>query len=366
MNEFYAEMADQPEALRSTLTFYSQGLGVEILKKTRIIFEEFNFSHIIYTGMGSSYFNSLIGAYFLNSMGISADVRDTGEMLSYFKLPKKTNQGPELIIGVSQSGESGELVALIAKWEKERWTKKNLWGITNNPNSTLGQSAFLCIPTLAGMESSVTSKTYVTGILVHYLVARAIAGVDILTPMFSREMDRLITTTQPMIQYPDGDFFRIANQIDTFFGPISNLVFIGQGTALSTVHQATLNLKEISKIPAEGISIGMFRHGPIEVIDSNFRAIMIINDSQSVSLVNQVITKIIEKWGGGKIALISNQTDSHPKFPVENVLVLQNPVSTSYLAPIYEMMLLQPYLCLLAEKKGFIPGHFRNTQKITK
>lgn len=136
MNQFYAEMGDQPAALRSTLTFYSQGLGVEIIKKCHNILKEFKFSHIIYTGMGSSYFNSLIGAYFLNSMGISSDVRDTGEMLSYFKLPQKSDQFPELIIGVSQSGESGELVALISKWEKERWTKKNLWGITNNPNST--------------------------------------------------------------------------------------------------------------------------------------------------------------------------------------------------------------------------------------
>ena len=83
MTKFTDEMMDQPDALLKTLEYYIHpNQGAEILSKVQKLIRKGKFSNIIYTGMGSSYFNSLISVNLLNSRGFHAEVRDSGEMLN--------------------------------------------------------------------------------------------------------------------------------------------------------------------------------------------------------------------------------------------------------------------------------------------
>jgi fructoselysine-6-P-deglycase FrlB-like protein len=369
-NIFYEEISQQPAALAATFRFYqSNQPGGALLHKIRNFPRSQRISHITYTGMGSSYFNSLIAFYYLNARGIACDVRDTGEILNYFPPPFNDGYTRDLLIGVSQSGESGEIVQLISKWKGLGWKMDLFWAITNNPDSTLGQAASLVIPTLGGSEQSVTSKTYVTGLLVQYLLARSLAGSEIISPLMKTNFETLITEITPKVQAPQGEYFTLARSIHQFMGEIPVLICIGQGTAMATAMQVALNVKEIAKIPGEAISLNMFRHGPIETITPDFRAIIFVNDKECVQTTNQLIDNICSTWGGGKVLLISNRPESH--LPIvahftDQVLLIPNPIQDPFMAPIFEMIVLQPYLCYLAEQRGFVPGEFRNTRKITK
>jgi glucosamine--fructose-6-phosphate aminotransferase (isomerizing) len=135
---------------------------------------------------------------------------------------------------------------------------------------------------------------------------------------------------------------------------------------MTTVTQSTLNIKELAKVYAEGISIGQFRHGPIEVIDPNFHCICVIDDIQTAKIMDPTIRNILFNWGNGKVLVITNQQDFLSDIQSDNLKIITTPISNPYLAPIYDMILLQPWLCLVTEQRGFVPGEFRNTHKITK
>ena len=363
---FIEELKDQPKALKETFQYYEDpNQGGQILNTVRQIMKKSAFHHIIYTGMGSSFFNSIIASNYLSSKGISVDVRDTGEFFDFSRF--NTNKSPtEIIVGVSQSGESGELVKLIQKMKEEGFNFDNFWGITNTAESTLGKASRIRLLTKGGTETSVTSKTYTTGLLVHLMLARAICDEDPISPEIKTQTFNLIENLKGKIESETGEFWKLAKEIDTHLGNYSFINFIGHGTSMATVLQSALNIKELAKIYAEGITVGMFRHGPIEIIDPNFRGIILINDLTSAKIFKPVIQNIIEKWGQGKIVVITNQPAELSGISSNNLMVCINPIQNPYLAPIYDMILLQPYLCLKTEQHGFIPGEFRNTQKITK
>ena len=370
MLPFFKEILEQPEALTNTLEFYLQdGKGNSFFSHARKVLDSRPPTQIIFTGMGSSFYNSLIPYYYLNSRGVPCDVQDTGEILRYFPPPAPPSidsKGKKLIIGVSQSGESGELVKLFTKWADMGYSISDLWALTNTPESTLGLKSAITFQTIAGYEASVTSKTYVTGLLLQYFLARLINGEEPCPPDLEGKICQLITHIKAGLDNEMKQFRELGQRMHDFLGDFSFLNFIGQGTAMATVHQATLNLKEVAKVYAEGLTLGMFRHGPIEVIDTNFRAIFIVNDLEAAAAVNPVIANITGKWGKGKVVLISNQPETHQSILNDRVLLLDNPTGDSYLAPIYEIVLLQPFLCIEAETRGFVPGEFRNTHKITK
>jgi len=178
-NPFINEINEQPSALQKTFEFYSNGSeGAILLRDARKFIINNEIDSVTYTGMGSSFYNSQIPYYYLNAKGIYCDVKDTGELVRYltpslYCAPPRHNR--HLLIAVSQSGESGEIVKIL---QTSNSLKNNtpIWGITNSISSTLGRSASIVLPTVAGSETSVTSKTYTAGILVHYLLARAIVG----------------------------------------------------------------------------------------------------------------------------------------------------------------------------------------------
>jgi glucosamine--fructose-6-phosphate aminotransferase (isomerizing) len=373
-NPFIDEINEQPLALENTLKFYSKGSeGADLLKNVHQFIVSNEIDLFTYTGMGSSFYNSQIPYYYLNAKGISCDVKDTGELVRYLtpslysnsKNKSPSNNKRHLLVAVSQSGESGEIVKLL---QLSKTLKQNtaIWGITNNISSTLGKNASLVFPTIASSENSVTSKTYTTGLLVQYLLARAIAGDKPLTEDVIEQIKLIIAQLPPVLFQAKTLEYSYRDKIDEFMGNLNFINFIGTGPSMATVMQGTLNAKEIAKTYAEGITIDMFRHGPIETISKDFRAICCVSDILSAEYLNPILKNVTTKWGAGKVVLISNHPKTHDEILSNNVLLIPNPIQDPYLAPIYEIAIVQEYLCQLAVKKGFIPGEFRNTQKITK
>lgn len=86
----------------------------------------------------------------------------TGELLYYEKeiLNKKT-----LLILISQSGESAEIVNLLEQLSEE----VTIIAITNETESTLASKGELVLPLHVGEEEAVTTRTYMASICVSML-----------------------------------------------------------------------------------------------------------------------------------------------------------------------------------------------------
>ncbi len=356
MTSFEEEILQQPAALEKTLDFYIN--QSDVLKQARENFHVNGLNHIMFAGMGSSLFSCIIAQNFISKRGYETDVREAGELL-YHQLPSKYPP-TSLLILVSQSGESGEIVKLVERYQKMR-DPPEIWAITNSENSTLGQKAGLVFPTLAGEEASVTSKTYISTLLVQFLLASALVSPILDVQALKTVATPVIEKVRGLLTGNNAAIQQMISHLDTAF---PHIYFIGTGCSYATACQAALNFQEICRVPSQGMSLGQFRHGPIEVIDARFRAILLSSARETAPLIGELAENISKKWGSGKCVVITNSTT--PEAQDSNILYTGQPITNEYLAPIGEIISLQLFMIAQAKARGIrTPGEFRNTHKIT-
>lgn len=372
MSDFFREIKEQPKALSDTLTYILQYDKVQMLELHEKLVKN-EISRLIFTGMGSSYFASYLSYYFLNKKGIHAEMREAGEFLAdSFPEDQETYFRGSALVIISQSGESGEITQLVKKFSRIK-NHPLCIGITNNQQSFLAKNADIVFLTKAGTELSVTSKTYVSTLLVIYIFSYIISqGSD--------KLDRLVVEINSLIAQvgvilEGKDFTKILSKLVPFFAHTSHNLFLeilSKGPSLSTAFQAALNYKEIVKQPSEASPCSTFRHGGIESLHDDSKLIIISNGRESFLSNNRLIKNILKEWECGFIFHITNQEitaidNSASQVDENNRLITwfhntQNP----YLSPLMEIVLLQLLFYQIAEKRGLIPGKFRFSQKITK
>ncbi|MHA1872262.1 MAG: hypothetical protein ACTSXF_15080, partial [Promethearchaeota archaeon] len=283
-------------------------------------------------------------------------VMDAGEFYYHFRIDKKEpKSGRDLYIFISQSGESTEIRLGVKKLKDANGGQgipsENIWGITNYEESTLSREAGFSMYLYAGEEKSVTSKTYVATIMVINIFMNLLSAVKMRSFLKARGHFNFNNSEDSDEPYGDSfledliiegsthylfDQFRfLSGIIDVvrdrwdfyggllreFFGlradsdprnPLrspSFIEFLSRGTGLATCGQGALNMKEVAKIKSESLSLSMFRHGCIEVIDDEFRAVIVLNDKDDKESVESLINSIIYKW---------DRSDTCEKFADEN------------------------------------------------
>ena len=153
--EYLQDILDQPHALENTLA----GLGTsKSLQQLVDRLKDGKFHRVVLTGMGSSFHALHPLNLDLISHGFTALMVETSELVHYknhFFTPKT------LIIAVSQSGQSAEIVRLIEMNAK----RSAVIAVTNTEESALAQYANAVLLTQSGREFSVSCKTYVTALM---------------------------------------------------------------------------------------------------------------------------------------------------------------------------------------------------------
>ena len=86
---------------------------------------------LVLTGMGTSHYGNRVGEAALREAGIDATAIVTSELLNSLQIPRRRT-----LLLVSQSGESGEIVAYLQR----RQDPAHEFGITLDAGSTLGRA----------------------------------------------------------------------------------------------------------------------------------------------------------------------------------------------------------------------------------
>lgn len=368
MNEFLREIESQPQALLDTFNFIKENQA-EFLRLKDIMKSE-NISRVIFTGMGSSYYSSYIPYYLLNKNGINADMREAGEFLMYsFPDTEEGYFNKTIIVLISQSGESGEVVQIL---EKLGTLKKPPFtiGITNTPKSTLATHSNMVLLTKAGEEKSVTTKSYVCTLLLLYIFAKFIT-VGELCEEDTIEIEQIIKEVE---RYSKESTFKrlFLNAIWDFFYRLSieevdYFKLISRGPSLATAYQGALNFKEIVKKHSEASPCSTFNHGEIESLDINSHLVIISSENNNFKQNVYLITKMFKEMEYGNIIHITNKKAKGEPFGEDSrVLQINHEIHNPFLSPIIEIVILQVIYYKMAERRGLIPGEFRFTQKITR
>ncbi|MFW9261059.1 glutamine--fructose-6-phosphate transaminase (isomerizing) [Nostoc sp. CALU 546] len=275
------EIHEQPGVVRASLeAYFNPGESIESPINLGLPADLYtDLEQIQILACGTSWHAALIGKYLIEQLaGISTQVHYASEY-RYAPSPLTANT---LIIGVTQSGETADTLAALAM-EKERRQGKEpkyqarLLGITNRPESSLGDMVPHVISTLAGIEIGVAAtKTFTAQLMAFYALAldlaarRQTVSKDTLEKIINglRQLPKEIEATLESQE-------RLTEQLAHEFAETKDFIFVGRGINFPIALEGALKLKEISYIHAEGYPAGEMKHGPIALLDAKVPVVAI-------------------------------------------------------------------------------------------
>jgi glucosamine--fructose-6-phosphate aminotransferase (isomerizing) len=347
MNKFLNEILEQPAALKDTLAFYESAAGKELLQKATDLYQDNQISGILLTGMGSSFFTSYLASCLLNACGIPASAINASELLHYhFSLIRKDI----LLVCVSQSGESYEIVELLQKLPEN----VACLAITNEETSRLAQMGTGVLLSKAGHEEMTSTKSYVSIALVKLIFSWALAGKW--TDNKRDEIRQLISNIEELLEsHPDW-----MPEISHFLGEYDYIEIIGRGPAYASVNQGALMFKEAVRNPAGSSFGGEFRHGPMEMVREGFRAFLFAPEGKTFDQ-SLKMAKDIAGFNGKVVVICNRELD----IADPNINLFRIDVKDEYLFAIGGIIPLQFMVNNRAIELGREPGYFTRGAKIT-
>ncbi len=263
---------------------------------------------------GTSWHAGLVGKYLIEQLArIPVDL----EYASEFRYRKPPIHNNDVIIAISQSGETADTLAAI---ELAKEMGALTLGIVNVVGSSIARTTDAGIYTHAGPEISVAStKAFSTQVTVLSLMALRFAQQ--LGTIPRAELHKLY---EQMAQLPEwtaqalkdqGDIKAAVEQIITT--PVS--LYLGRGSSYPVALEGALKLKEISYVPAEAYAAGEMKHGPIALIDEGTPVVVIIPTDHE--LREKVVSNIQEVRARGAYVIgITSDTSDDIKAQCDAVL----------------------------------------------
>jgi glutamine---fructose-6-phosphate transaminase (isomerizing) len=300
------------------------------------------YRRVVLTGMGSS-LHALYPLHLrLSAAGLASSWIETSELLLGYGPLRAADT---LLVAVSQSGESAEIVGLL----KNADAFGHVVGVTNHPASSLGRAAGTVLPLCAGLEATVSCKTYIATLAALHWLGAALTGDDT-----GAALDALARVEAPMRAYLDNTDEHVAALADVVAG-IRAVFVTGRGVSLATAGTGGLILKESTRQPAEGMSCAAFRHGPFEMSGDDVLVLVLAGEARVEPLHRRLVADIAR--GGGRAALLAT-TDASAE-------VFRLPAVPDALRPLVEILPVQMLSLALAARDGREAGRFERATKIT-
>jgi len=347
MNKFLNEIEEQPDALRETLHFFSDGEGHKSLNRVTMLWKSGIYDKIIFTGMGSSYFIANAATCLLNPQKIASFAINAGELLHYqFSLLNKKT----LLVCISQSGESYEVVNILERLPLD----VTVIAISNEAGSTLAKKAHVALLSQAGKEDMTSTKTFISTYLVVYLLSLTFGG-----KFDQNSVPEVESTIQSV-----SDLLNNRNQwLDEAVRMIAHTPFVqlvARGTTFAAAQQSALMLMEATRNPASALLGGEFRHGPMEMVKEGFRAVVFA--PSGITYLQSILAATDILKFGGKVLLISDQD---PSVTHHNLFTLVIPCANE---PLFGILCLIPMQLIVNQwsmEEENVPGNFTRGAKVT-
>ncbi len=258
------------------------GVGFEqILPQVKMV-------HLV--ACGSSYHAALVAKYWLEQVGIAAQV----EIASEYRYRQLVVLPNTLFITLSQSGETADVIAALHKAK----TINYLTYLTfcNVAESTIARESDFVYLINAGPEIGVaTTKAFTAQLLGLWYFTQCLRSESNFTtvlnlPSLANQiltLDREISGLARLLQYSNSVFY------------------LGRGVGAPIAMEGALKLKEISYLHAEAYPAGELKHGSLALIDKQIFVIALLpNDGlqeKMISNLQEVSTR------GGQLILFADQ-----------------------------------------------------------
>ena len=311
-------------------------------------------SRFIIVACGTSWHAGLIGKQMIEQWAkIPVDV----EYASEFRYRKPVIQPGDVVIAISQSGETADTLAAF-ELAKERGAL--CFGIVNVVGSSIARASDTGIYTHVGPEIGVASTKAFTGqVMVLTLFALALGHElgSISQMEFEKYVTELSLIPEKMKKVLEQD--ALTKDISRTLTYARNALYMGRGFNYPVALEGALKLKEISYIHAEGYPAAEMKHGPIALVDENMPVVFVATHHQ---LYKKILSNIQEvKARNGRIIAIVTEDDEAVKNIAEATIEI--PATLPVLAPLLSVLPLQLIAYHVAVFKGLNVDQPRNLAK---
>jgi glutamine---fructose-6-phosphate transaminase (isomerizing) len=310
---------------------------------------------IVIVACGTSYHAGLIGRYAIEEWSrVPVEV----EIASEYRYRNPVVGPGDLVIGISQSGETADTLAAM---RTARSRGAAVLAVTNIMGSQATRDADGVLYTRAGLEIGVAAtKTFISQVVVMYLLGLRLAELrGALDPAELADMvgqvRRLPHLITELLERGDAELRRIAeqNHAAEFF------LYIGRHAGLPAALEGALKLKEISYIATDAYAAGEMKHGPIALLDERTPVVVVATDSP---VLEKVISNVeeVRSRGARVIAIASDGNDEIANHADD---VIHVPASHWMLAPALAVIPLQLLAYHIARQRGLNVDQPRNLAK---
>jgi len=173
--------------------------------------------------------------------------------------------GNSLVIGISQSGKSPDIVGVLKEARRQGALTAVL---TNDTGSDLAAHGDFVIDLGAGEEKSVAAtKTYTAQLAALALLSASLAG-DAESRQALDRLPEALTATLASCAEP-------AARVAEALRGMERAVVIGRGFNYATAFEMALKLKELTYTIVEPFSSADFQHGPLAMLEQGFPVLVL-------------------------------------------------------------------------------------------
>ncbi|MGA9594835.1 MAG: SIS domain-containing protein [Acidimicrobiia bacterium] len=337
-----AEILEQPGALRHALEANREPIANVAAAVTS---HDFNYAMIAARGTSDNaarYGKYLLAAHNRIPVALAAPSLFT----SYDRPPRLDGA---LVIGISQSGESPDLIAVL---EEASHQGRPTIAITNEPESPLAGQADAVIDIMAGREMAIAAtKTYTAELLAIAMLSAALdpgAWADQLTALPGHAQSVL-------------DAEEHIAALTGAFADMGACAVLGRGYNHCTAFEWALKLQEVTYTLAHPYSSADFRHGPIAVVEPGFPILAVAMAGPLFGDMMALLQKATTIHRARTVAITNRSEALHA---VHSGVML--PDMPEWMTPIAAIVAAQLFTLHLGEARGLDPERPRGLTKVTR
>ncbi|MBI4786021.1 MAG: SIS domain-containing protein [Chloroflexi bacterium] len=255
-----------------------------------------------------------------------------------------------LVVGISQSGESPDVVSVLA--EGRRQGALTL-AITNAPASPLAQTAELTVDIRAGAETAVAAtKTYTAELMAVAALSAALSDAS----EYLGALARVPGAVRQALTLEER-----AQQIAAQHRALTRCVVLGRGYDYASAQEWALKLKELAYVFADPYSAADFLHGPIAIVERGFPVFVIAPRGAALNDLLTLLHRFRDEYQAD-LLVISDDDGALALAP--SALKLPGDVP-EWLTPLVTIIPAQLYAYHLTRAKGYDTQAPRGLHKVT-
>ncbi|MGC9361223.1 MAG: SIS domain-containing protein [Anaerolineae bacterium] len=343
MDQLMHEIRQQPEILASLTTkHYAQFERAASAIRARQV------SNVLIAARGTSDNAARYAQYLLGHQHRLPVALATPSLYTLYKTPPALKDA--LVIGISQSGTSPDIIAVI---EDARSQGMLTLAITNAADSPLSQAAELVTDCHAGQERSVAATKTYTAQLASIALLSAALGADGSVLATLREIPQAIEQT---LAQSDA-----LETVSKRYADLTHAAVIGRGFNYCTAFEIALKVGELAYVAATPYSSADFMHGPIALVEPGY-VVLLVAPTGTILPEMQDLAKTLREREAD-LLVVSDDADT---LALASTAMPLPPGIPEWASPLVAVIPGQLLAHHLAFAKGYDPVQPRSLKKVTK